>query len=41
LCQESEEIRVLDAASYAVIKNIAVGRVPRGFRFLRTARGCS
>ncbi|HXR40613.1 MAG TPA: hypothetical protein VN776_16035 [Terracidiphilus sp.] len=31
LCQESEEIRVLDAASYAVIKNIAVGRVPRGF----------
>ena len=31
LCQESEEVRVLDAASYAVIKNIAVGRVPRGF----------
>ena len=31
LCQGSEEIRVLDAASYAVIKNIAVGRVPRGF----------
>lgn len=31
LCQQSEEIRVLDAASYAVIKNIAVGRVPRGF----------
>jgi len=30
LCQESEEVRVLDAASYAVIKNIAVGRVPRG-----------
>jgi len=31
LCQQSEEVRVLDAASYAVIKNIAVGRVPRGF----------
>ena len=31
LCQESEEIRVLDARSSAVIKTIAVGRVPRGF----------
>jgi len=31
LCQQSEEVRVLNAASYAVIKNIAVGRVPRGF----------
>ena len=31
LCQQSEEVRVLDEASYAVIKNIAVGRVPRGF----------
>jgi YVTN family beta-propeller protein len=31
LCQQSEEVRVLDAASYAVIKNIPVGRVPRGF----------
>jgi len=31
LCQQSEEVRVLDAASFAVIKNIAVGRVPRGF----------
>ena len=30
LCQQSEEVRVLDATSYAVIKNIAVGRVPRG-----------
>ena len=30
LCQQSEEVRVLDAATYAVIKNIAVGRVPRG-----------
>ena len=31
LCQQSEEIRVLDAATYATIKNIPVGRVPRGF----------
>ena len=31
LCQGTEEIRVLDAASYAVITKIAVGRVPRGF----------
>ena len=30
LCQQSEEVRVLDASSYAVIKSIAVGRVPRG-----------
>jgi YVTN family beta-propeller protein len=30
LCQQSEEVRVLDAASFAVIRNIAVGRVPRG-----------
>jgi YVTN family beta-propeller protein len=30
LCQQSEEVRVLDAATYAVIKNIAVGHVPRG-----------
>jgi len=33
LCQGSEEIRVLDAKSYAVIKKIAVGRVPRGLAF--------
>jgi YVTN family beta-propeller protein len=30
LCQQSEEVRVLDAATYAAIKAIAVGRVPRG-----------
>jgi len=30
LCQQSEEIRVLDAATYAVIKKIPVGHVPRG-----------
>ena len=31
LCQQSNEIRVFDAATYAVINNIAVGRTPRGF----------
>jgi YVTN family beta-propeller protein len=31
LCQQSEEVRVLDADSYAVIASIPVGRVPRGF----------
>jgi len=31
LCQQSEEVRVLDASNHAVLKNIAVGRVPRGF----------
>ncbi len=31
LCQESEEVRVLDAETYASVKNISVGRVPRGF----------
>jgi YVTN family beta-propeller protein len=31
LCQQSEEVRVLNAASFALIKTIAVGRVPRGF----------
>jgi YVTN family beta-propeller protein len=30
LCQQSEEVRVLDAATHAAIKTIAVGRVPRG-----------
>ncbi len=30
LCQQSQEVRVLDAASFALIKNIAVGGVPRG-----------
>jgi YVTN family beta-propeller protein len=33
LCQESEEIRVIDAATYGVIKKIQVGRVPRGLSF--------
>ena len=31
LCQQTEEIRVLDAATHAVLKKISVGRVPRGF----------
>ena len=31
LCQESEEIRVLDASSYKLIGRVAVGRAPRGF----------
>ena len=30
LCQQSEEIRVLDAATYAAVKTIAVGHEPRG-----------
>ena len=33
LCQTSEDIRVLDAASFAVIEKIHVGHVPRGFSF--------
>jgi len=31
LCQGTSEIRVLNASTYAVIKNIKVGAVPRGF----------
>jgi YVTN family beta-propeller protein len=31
LCNQSDEVRVLDASSYAVIKNIPVGHEPRGF----------
>jgi len=30
LCQQSHEVRVLDAATFVSIKNIAVGKVPRG-----------
>ncbi len=30
LCQQSEDVRVLNASTYAVIKTIPVGRVPRG-----------
>ncbi len=31
LCQESAQVRVLDAKSYELLKDIAVGAVPRGF----------
>jgi YVTN family beta-propeller protein len=31
LCQQSGEVRVLNAGTYAVEKNIAVGHAPRGF----------
>ena len=31
LCQESAQVRVLDAKSYEPVKSIAVGTVPRGF----------
>ena len=31
LCNQSDEVRVLDAATYALIKSISVGHVPRGF----------
>src|ERR1700690_1424976 len=30
LCQQSADVRVLDAGSYKVIGTVAVGRVPRG-----------
>ncbi len=31
LCQETEEIRVLDAATHKEIKRVHVGQIPRGF----------
>jgi len=31
LCNESDEVRVLDAANYAPIKSVEVGHQPRGF----------
>ena len=31
LCSQSDQVRVLDAASYAVIQDVAVGHEPRGF----------
>jgi YVTN family beta-propeller protein len=31
LCQESGEVRVLDASTFATIATVTVGRVPRGF----------
>jgi len=35
LCQQAEEIRVLDSANYSVIKTIRVGRVPRSMALSR------
>ena len=31
LCQQSNEVRILNTSSFALIKTIAVGRAPRGF----------
>jgi YVTN family beta-propeller protein len=36
LCQQSEEVRVLDAVTYAQIKTVPVGRVPRGMTLSTT-----
>jgi YVTN family beta-propeller protein len=33
LCQGTDEVRVLNAQTFAPIKNIAVGHLPRGFSF--------
>ncbi len=33
LCQGSDEVRVFDASTYAEIKRIRVGHIPRGFSF--------
>jgi YVTN family beta-propeller protein len=33
LCQGTDEVRVLDASTYAEIKKIRVGHIPRGFSF--------
>ncbi|MGA2754813.1 MAG: hypothetical protein ABSE53_13710 [Terracidiphilus sp.] len=35
LCQQSEDVRVLDANSYEVMGRVAVGRVPRGMALSR------
>ncbi len=31
LCQQSNEVRILNASNFALVKTIVVGRVPRGF----------
>src|ERR1035437_9462056 len=36
LCQQSEDVRVLNTTSFAVIKSSPVGRVPRGFSLSAT-----
>ena len=33
LCQGSDEVRILDASTFAPIKNVPVGHIPRGFSF--------
>ena len=38
LCQQSNEVRILNASSFALIKTIAVGRVPR---LLAALDGCT
>ena len=35
LCQQSDEVRVLDARTYAVLGKVSVGRVPRGMALSR------
>ena len=37
LCQGSDEVRVLNAATYAEIRRIPVGHMPRGFSFSHDA----
>jgi YVTN family beta-propeller protein len=38
LCQGSDEVRVLNSATFKAIKNISVGRVPRGFALSANGR---
>lgn len=38
LCQGSDQVRVLNSATWAVIKNVAVGHVPRGMSLSRDGR---
>jgi YVTN family beta-propeller protein len=37
LCQGSDEVRVLNAATYAEIRRVPVGHIPRGFSFSHDA----
>jgi YVTN family beta-propeller protein len=38
LCQGSDEVRVLNAATFRLIKKVAVGHLPRGFSFSTDGR---
>ena len=40
LCQGADEVRVLNAATGAVVRTIPVGHVPRGFSFSPDGDGC-